>query len=306
MIKIKLGSNAQEFLVAPDTASSNLWIYSKQCQAFECSTHNKYDSSKSESYEKDGRDFKLRTANGKVEGFVSKDMCKFTDDITAKMSFGEIVSVKSKTPVISKMDGTIGLGFDIASVDHLPTFMSQTSDIKEKTFAFYLKDSRFDSYMTIPGIDEELGLKEISTHQVVEPTQWNLWLSLMTGPNGTIDVEFYQATIDTAIPFIVGPNKLIEPLMKGVTVERDCSNLDSLPDFKFTIDQTDYVLAPNDYVIKTPVENGLLNCSSGIIGADWSDSFEYVIFGDIFIRKFPTKFDFDNKQVTFYEQSSTE
>ena len=124
MIKIKLGSNDQEFLVAPDTASSNLWIYSKQCQAFECSTHNKYDSSKSESYEKDGRDFKLRTANGKVEGFVSKDMCKLTDDITAKMSFGEIVSVKSKTPVISKMDGTIGLGFDIASVDHLPTFMS--------------------------------------------------------------------------------------------------------------------------------------------------------------------------------------
>ena len=29
MIKIKLGSNDQEFLVAPDTASSNLWIYSK-------------------------------------------------------------------------------------------------------------------------------------------------------------------------------------------------------------------------------------------------------------------------------------
>ena len=109
----------------------------------------------------------MKTPFGAVNGFVSKDMCKLTDDISAMMSFGEIVAVQSSTTELSNMDGVIGLGFDAASVDKLPTFMSQTSDLKEKTFAFYLKDTHKESYLTIPGIDEDLGLKEISTHKVV-------------------------------------------------------------------------------------------------------------------------------------------
>ena len=128
----------------------------------------------------------------------------------------------------------------------------------------------------------------------------------MTGPNGTIDTEFYQASIITGVPFIMGPNKLIEPLTRGVTVERDCSNMESLPDFKFTIDATDYVLTPHDYVIKETIQIGESQCINGIQGADWPDEREQVIFGDIFIRKFPAKFDFDSKAVTFFAWKSTQ
>ena len=238
MIKMKFGSNDQEFMVTPDTGSSNLWVYSSKCQSRSCHLHRNYDSSGPDTYFADGRDFSMGTTFGTVDGVVSKDKCKLTDDVTATMSFGEITSVETKflSPNLSRMDGILGLGFDAASVDNLPTFMTSTTDIEEKTFAFYLKDAHEESYMTIPGIDEDLGLKEMATHKVIQPTLWNLWLSQMSGPNGTINVEFYHATIDTGLPMILGPNKIMEPLLEGVTVKKDCSDLESLPNFTFTID----------------------------------------------------------------------
>jgi len=218
-VNVKLGSNDQEFTVVPDTGSSNLWVYSSKCFSAACLTHSKYNHKKSTSYEEDGQDFDITYGSGSVKGFVSKDVAKFTDDITATMSFGEIQSVKGKTFLVSQMDGIIGLAFDQISVDKLPTFMSATTDIDEKSFAFYMHNNPEKSYMTMPGIDEDLNLEEIATHKVIEQTYWNLNFAKMTGPNGDVDVTGYKAAIDSGTSLIMGPNKLFQPLLEGITVE---------------------------------------------------------------------------------------
>ena len=247
-IDITLGSNDQQFTVVPDTGSSNLWVYSSKCHSVACLTHSKYHSSKSDTYEADGQDFNITYGSGSVDGFVSKDVAKINGDISATMSFGEIQKVKGSTFLVSQMDGIIGLGYDQISVDKLPTFI-ESSDLSEKSFSFYMKTNPEESYMVIPGIDEELGLTEIAKHDVIEQTYWNVNFTKMTGPNGDVDVTGYKAAIDSGTSLIMGPNTLFQPLLEGITVEQDCSNLDSLPNITFTFDSQDYVLTPTDYVL---------------------------------------------------------
>ena len=236
-VLITLGSVDQHFLVVPDTGSSNLWVYSSNCQSVACQIHSRFFYESSTSYEKDGQDFEINFASGSVKGYTSKDVVKFTPDITANMTFGEIQNAKGISLYASQMDGIIGLGFDSISVDNLPTFMTATTDIEDKSFAFYLKNvADGASYMTMPGIDESLNLEEVATHKVIEESYWNLNFAKMSGPNGDVDTTGYKAAIDSGTSLIVGPKTLIDPLIEGISVEKDCSNRDSLPDITFTFD----------------------------------------------------------------------
>ena len=299
-IDITIGSNDQKFTVVPDTGSSNLWVYSSKCHSVACMTHSKYNASKSDTYKEDGQAFDITYGSGSVNGFVSRDIARINGDIEAEMGFGEIQKVDGKTFLISQMDGIIGLAYDQISVDKLPTFIAETSSLSERSFAFYMKNNPDTSYMTMPGIDEEAGLEEIAQHNVIEQTYWNLNFAKMSGPNGDVDVTGYKAAIDSGTSLIMGPNTLFQPLLEGITVEQDCSNLDSLPDITFTFDSTDYVLTANDYVLKETIMSQT-QCIMGIMGADLPDDFKYVIVGDVFMRPYPTKFNRDDNTVTFYK-----
>ena len=299
-VNIKLGSDNQEFTVVPDTGSSNLWVYSSKCHSVACLTHSKYKAKSSSTYEEDGQDFDITYGSGSVKGFVSKDVCTIGDDIATKMSFGEIQSVKGATFLVSQMDGIIGLAFDQISVDHLPTFMT-SSDLDDKSFAFYLKSNPEESYMTMPGIDEDLGMSEIASHKVIEESYWNLDFTKLNGPNGDVDITGYKAAIDSGTSLIMGPNTVIQPLIEGITVNKDCSGKDDLPNITFTFDSTDYVLTPSDYVLEI-TQGKSTQCLMGIQGADLPDDFKYVIVGDVFMRAYPSKFSLNDKTVTFYKQ----
>jgi saccharopepsin len=72
-VAVQIGSPAQEFIVIPDTGSSNLWVYSSKCQDIACWYHDTYDSGLSDTYEEDGSDFRITYGSGSIEGFVSKD-----------------------------------------------------------------------------------------------------------------------------------------------------------------------------------------------------------------------------------------
>jgi len=242
-IEIELGSDRQKFTVVPDTGSSNLWVYSSNCHAVACKTHSKYNPDSSSTYEADGQDFNITYGSGSIEGYVSRDNAYIGDAAYASMGFGEVQKVKGATFLISQMDGIIGLAFDTISVDSLPTFIEE-SNLTEKTFSFYLKKKteEGDSYMVIPGIDEDLGYSVIKEHQVIEETYWNVAFDSMTGPNGTQDTTGYKAAIDSGTSLIMGPNSIIAPLVEGIEVAQDCTGVESLPDITFTFDGIDYTL----------------------------------------------------------------
>jgi len=76
------------------------------------------------------------------------------------------------------MSGILGLGYASISVDNLPTFLD-TSDLTDKSFAFYLNANPTESYMTIPGYEEEAMLGIMQYHDVVEQKYWSLQLTSM-------------------------------------------------------------------------------------------------------------------------------
>lgn len=53
------------------------------------------------------------------------------------------------------MSGILGLAYDTISVNHLPTYIDE-SDLTDKSFTFYLKLDDEQSYLAIPGFDEEV------------------------------------------------------------------------------------------------------------------------------------------------------
>jgi len=298
-IEVALGSDEQVFKVVPDTGSSNLWVYSSNCSSIACTTHNQYDSSASSTYVANGETFDIQYGSGGVNGFVSQDTAKLSGDLVATMEFGEIQKADGITFLVSELDGILGLAYPTISVDRLPVFMDEVS-VPSKSFAFYLHDNPDMSYMTMPGIDESLGLEKIYTHDVVQKTYWNLNIESMTGPNGTIDTTGYMAAIDSGTSLIVGSSTLIDPLIEGINVPMFCKGIEDLPDITFTIDSIDYVLTWYDYVVQVE-QDGVTQCVMGIASADLPADFPYIIVGDVFMRPYPTLFDKDNNTVTFYK-----
>jgi hypothetical protein len=61
------------------------------------------------------------------------------------------------------MSGILGLAYGSISVDSLPTFVD-TSDLTDKSFAFYLHNNPDLSYMTIPGFEETAYNGEMQFH----------------------------------------------------------------------------------------------------------------------------------------------
>ena len=294
-IQASVGTPPQDFTVVPDTGSSNLWIYSHSCWSVVCWTHKTYDSSKSSTYVKDGTAFDISYGSGSVSGFTSRDIARI-GDIESHMSLGEIKSAKGTAFQVSQMSGILGLAYNSISVDGLPTFMDQTN-LKDKSFSFYLHNNPDESYMVIPGMDTE-GYTAIQSHPVVEKKYWALAMSSIKKGDKVIDASNYKAVIDSGTSLIAGPKALVADLIEGITIESDCSNLATQPTLTITIDNQEYPLTADDYVMKLSAL-GQTQCILGIQAMDVPTGFNYLILGDVFMRKYPSYFNLDNNTVTF-------
>jgi saccharopepsin len=94
--------------------------------------------------------------SGAISGFESQDLAQLDSDIvSSEMKFGEITHVSGMAFYVSQLSGILGLAYDTISVNHLPTFLD-TSNLEDKSFSFYLNDNPKESFMTMPGYDQEL------------------------------------------------------------------------------------------------------------------------------------------------------
>lgn len=296
-VEVEVGTPAQTFVVVPDTGSSNLWVYSHKCYSIPCWYHSTYNSVKSSTYQKDGQDFDITYGSGSVKGFVSKDVVTLGDTTDSAFGFGEVTSVSGMSFLASQMSGILGLGYGSISVDKLPTFVDASS-LSDKSFSFYLHNNPEESFMTLPGYDESVMNGEFQFHNVIEQKYWSLNLTSLAQGTTQIPADGYKAVIDSGTSALVGPNKLVGKLIEGIEVSADCSNIDSLPEITFSIDNIDYTLSGHDYVLQVSAL-GQTECVMGIMGQDFPAGFDYFILGDIFMRKYYSYFDKNANRVGF-------
>jgi len=294
-IETQVGTPPQTFTVVPDTGSSNLWMYAEGCVAIPCWYHARFDNTKSSTYVADGQDFDILYGSGGIKGTVGHDVARI-GGIEATMGFGEVTEVSGVSFYASMMSGILGLAYDTISVDALPTFMDNAS-IKDKSFSMYLHANPDKSYMVIPGWDSE-NWGVIDTHKVVEEKYWALQLNNVMQGDKVIPSDNYKAVIDSGTSLLVGPTHIIDPLVEGIHVKGDCSNLDAQPTLGFTIDSTVYTLEPKDYVLEVDAD-GQRQCIMGISSMVFPEGFNYIIFGDVFMRKYPSYFNLNDNTVSF-------
>lgn len=109
--EVALGSPPQRFNVIFDTGSSNLWVPSQQCSytSIACWLHNRYDSSRSVTYEPDDREFSIEYGSGSLSGFFSKDVLELGGLKVPDQVFAEAVDEPSLSFVAASFDGIMGM-----------------------------------------------------------------------------------------------------------------------------------------------------------------------------------------------------
>jgi len=311
--EIEIGTPGQKFTVIFDTGSSNLWVPSATCGFLNiaCQRHNKYDSSKSSSYTKDGRDFSIQYGTGAMKGFVSLDTVCVAGVCVDNQGFAEAVKEPGITFIAAKFDGILGMGWNTISVDGLPTVfdsMIAQNKVDAPVFSFYLNRDPNDSNggkLVLGGSDASLYTGEMNYIPLTRLGYWQVAMDSISvaGDKGMACAGGCEAVMDTGTSLMAGPaedvkaiNEAIGAKVNPITGQGmiDCQQVPSLPVITFTFGGKDYSLSGNDYVLKLE-QGGQSICLSGFMGLQTPDGLW--ILGDVFLGKYYSEYDVGNKRV---------
>ncbi|EMD84649.1 hypothetical protein COCC4DRAFT_198341 [Bipolaris maydis ATCC 48331] len=304
--EISLGTPPQSFKVILDTGSSNLWVPSTQCTSIACFLHDKYDSSSSSTYQKNGSDFEIRYGSGSMKGFVSNDVLQIGDLKVKNQDFAEATSEPGLAFAFGKFDGILGLGYDTISVNHIvPPFYNMINQglLDEPVFAFYLGDvaDKQGSEATFGGIDESHYTGKLIKLPLRRKAYWEVDLDAITFGKETAETENVGVILDTGTSLIALPSAMAELLNKEIGAKKgfngqysvECDKRDSLPDLTFTLTGHNFTISAYDYILEI---SG--SCISALMGMDIPEpAGPLAILGDAFLRKWYSVYDLGNSAV---------
>merc|ERR1711907_694183 len=296
---LTIGTPPQKFNVIFDTGSSNLWVPSKHA-FMPLNFHNKYDSSKSSTYVKNGTKFSIRYGSGSLTGIVSQDTVTLGSATVKNQLFAEATSEPGLAFKIGKFDGIMGMAFQAIAVDGMqPAWYSAVADSDEKAFGVYLGGtSGTGGEMTLGGTDSAHYTGEISYVPVSRAKYWQVTVDSFSIGNLTK----VEGIVDTGTSLLVAPPDVVSAfgkqigatLVMGKEWTLDCSKVAGLPDLDIMIGGKNFPLKGSDYVLNVSGE-----CLLGMMGMDLSREGLSLILGDVFIRKYYTVFDMGKQQLGF-------
>jgi len=86
-------------------------------------------------------------------------------------TFLEVKMTEGPTLYTSGMSGILGLGYESIAYENMPIFLNR-ADTEDRSFSVALRDYLHDSYMVMPGTDEELYEGELVYHDVALKKLW--------------------------------------------------------------------------------------------------------------------------------------
>ena len=216
--EVEIGTPPQTFKVVLDTGSSNLWVPSSQCSSIACYLHNKYDSSASSTYKKNGSEFSIRYGSGSLSGFISQDVLQIGDLKVVGQDFAEATSEPGLAFAFGRFDGILGLGYNTISVNRIvPPFYNMLDQnlLDEPVFGFYLGDSNKEgdeSEATFGGIDKDHYTGNLVKIPLRRKAYWEVDLDAITFGKDSAELDNTGVILDTGTSLIALPSTLAELL----------------------------------------------------------------------------------------------
>lgn len=276
-----------------DTGSSNLWVPGSECGSIACYLHQKYDSSGSSTYKKNGSEFGIRYGSGEVSGYISQDTLTIGDLKVKNQLFGETTNEPGLAFAFGRFDGILGLGYDTISVNHIPPPFYNMIDqglLDEPVFSFYLGDTSksTESVATFGGVDKSFYEGKMVKLPLRRKAYWEVNLDAITFGKETADMEGTGAILDTGTSLIAMPTDYAELLNAQIGAKKgfngqytvECNKRDSLPDMTFTLSGYNFTISAFDYILE--VQGSCISSFQGIdLGGNIGPLF---ILGDAFLR----------------------
>lgn len=300
---IKVGG--QLFTVIFDTGSANLWVPSARCET-SCFTKNRYDSKLSSTYIENNDRFYIQYGSGPVRGYLSTDDLEFGNILIRHQTFAEVTEAEGLEDIYQygKFDGILGLAFTPVSVDLIPSPMDNliAQGLIEHPIISFNLGNNSDGELIIGGYEEEKIDGTIEFINLIEIDYWTVSLDqIMIGNTKFNGAK--KAIIDTGTSLLIGPpsdvNKMAT-LLSATLIDDiyivDCNN--NLPNIEIILDKRSFVLTPDDYLIRYCMNETECNCYLSIMEMHREEQ-DFWILGDVFIKKYYTIFDFENKKVGF-------
>ncbi|KAF3763041.1 hypothetical protein M406DRAFT_83961 [Cryphonectria parasitica EP155] len=300
--EISVGSPPQTFKVILDTGSSNLWVPSSKCGSIACYLHNKYESSSSSTYKKNGSSFEIQYGSGSMKGFVSQDTLTIGDITVKNQDFAEATEEPGLAFAFGKFDGILGMGYDTISVNKIvpPVYnMIDQKLIDEPVFAFYLSSDGDGSEVVFGGSDKAHYTGKIVNIPVRRKAYWEVDLDGITIDGETASFEDSGIILDTGTSLIALTTDIAEMLNAQIGAKKgysgtytlECNTRDSLPDITFGLAGYNFTIGPYDYTI----ESGG-SCISAFMGLNLPAGLQGIL-GDAFLRRWYSIYDIGNNQV---------
>jgi len=285
---IGIGTPAQQFSVIFDTGSSKLVIPSVYCTEPGCLVHASFDPALSTSYETQtpeedratGQYKAERTSygSGTVVGVLGKDIISIGATDLTGIIFGQIVEEQGDIFLNANFDGVLGMGPRTDETDthdaDISNFVSNHHLLPVNQYAFYFANRVENTgILAVGGYDESLMDGEFTWLPIITIddggySYWEVELNdvLLNGESlGVCEGIRCTAILDTGTTLVVGPHRVIGPMITETYVEDDCSNMDKLADVTFVLNGHNFTLTPEDYVLSQPAHS-----AAWMEGWDWS------------------------------------
>ncbi len=307
--KIQLGTPGQSFDVIFDTGSSDLWVAGSGC-GDSCGRHNRYGATKSSTYDQNGTIFHIEYGSGPVSGYESNDVLNMGDLLVKNQIFAEVTDASGLGAAFSvgRFDGILGLAFPVLSVNHVPTAFQNVVNqglIDQPIFSFYLGNSAKDfGELLLGGINTKKFTGDITYVPLLSATYWEITMDKFS-VKGTDYGVGSKAIVDSGTSLLTGPSADVKKIADSIGAKElgdtgeylVACKYDTLPNIDITIAGKVYSLSPVDYLIP----DGNI-CVFAMMGLDIpAPTGPLYILGDVFMRKYYTVWDYENKKIGFAE-----
>uniref|UniRef100_A0ABK0LNF3 Chymosin n=1 Tax=Rattus norvegicus TaxID=10116 RepID=A0ABK0LNF3_RAT len=296
---IYVGTPPQEFKVVFDTGSSELWVPSVYCSSKVCRNHNRFDPSKSFTFQNLSKPLFVQYGTGSVEGFLAYDTVTVSDIVVPHQTVGLSTEEPGDIFTYSPFDGILGLAYPtFASKYSVPIFdnMMNRHLVAQDLFSVYMSRNDQGSMLTLGAIDQSYFIGSLHWVPVTVQGYWQFTVDRITINDEVVACQGgCPAVLDTGTALLTGPGRDILNIQHAIGAVQgqhdqfdiDCWRLNFMPTVVFEINGREFPLPPSAY---TNQFQG--SCSSG-----FRHGSQMWILGDVFIREFYSVFDRANNRV---------